>query len=97
MNEPVKGVLAIIAATIIWGLAPLYYKLLEHIPPFELLSHRTFWSFVFSLWFYISAVGLESCGQQYLISLRRFSYYWLLFLWLLTGSFLFSQSKQIKQ
>lgn len=47
MNEPVKGILAIIAAAIIWGLAPLYYKLLEHIPPFELLSHRTFWSFVF--------------------------------------------------
>jgi len=47
MNEPVKGVLAIIAAAIIWGLAPLYYKLLEHIPPFELLPHRTFWSLFF--------------------------------------------------
>lgn len=53
MNEPVKGVLAIIAATIIWGLAPLYYKLLEHIPPFELLSHRTFWSFVLVVCFFL--------------------------------------------
>jgi chloramphenicol-sensitive protein RarD len=47
MNEPKKGILAIIAAAVIWGLAPLYYKLLEHVPPFELLSHRTFWSFIF--------------------------------------------------
>ena len=34
-------------ACIIWGFAPIYYKLLSHVPPFELLAHRTIWSFLF--------------------------------------------------
>ncbi|GGB16766.1 permease [Allosediminivita pacifica] len=36
-----------VAACMIWGLSPLYYKLLTHVPPFELLSHRMVWSMVF--------------------------------------------------
>lgn len=47
MSEALKGVLAMIAACIVWGLSGMYYKLLEHIPPLEVLSHRTIWSFVF--------------------------------------------------
>ena len=62
MSEPTKGILAIIAAAVIWGLAQLYYKLLAHIPPFELLSYRTFWPFVFSLWFCTSAADWASYG-----------------------------------
>ena len=31
----------------IWGFVPVYYKLLVHVPPIELLAHRTFWSFLF--------------------------------------------------
>ena len=31
----------------IWGLSPLYYKLLADIPPGEVLAHRTLWSLVF--------------------------------------------------
>ena len=47
MNQISYGILAIIIACIIWGFAPIYYKLLTHVPPFELLAHRTFWSFLF--------------------------------------------------
>jgi chloramphenicol-sensitive protein RarD len=46
MNETRAGVLAMLAACMIWGLSPLYYKLLAHIPPIEVLAHRTFWSAV---------------------------------------------------
>jgi len=39
-----------IAASLIWGLSPIYYKALAHVPPLEVLSHRTLWSFLlFSL------------------------------------------------
>lgn len=38
------GVLAIAAACTIWGLSPLFYKWLTHVPPFELLLHRSLWS-----------------------------------------------------
>ena len=50
MTEIQKGVLAMVVACLIWGLSPLYYKLLVSVPPIELLSHRTIWSLVlFSL------------------------------------------------
>ena len=47
MQDSTKGVLTIIIAATIWGLAPIYYNLLTHVPPFELLAHRTLWSFIF--------------------------------------------------
>lgn len=47
MSESVKGVAAMLAACSIWGLSPLYYKLLDHVPPLEVLAHRTLWSCVF--------------------------------------------------
>ena len=36
-----------IAACVLWGLSPLFYKALSHVPPLEVLSHRTIWSLVF--------------------------------------------------
>jgi chloramphenicol-sensitive protein RarD len=47
MSEAAKGIIAIISAAMIWGLAPLYYKMLDQVPPVELLGHRTFWSLIF--------------------------------------------------
>ena len=47
MQDITKGILAVITAATIWGFAPVYYSLLQHVPPFELLSHRTLWSFLF--------------------------------------------------
>ena len=35
-----------VIACLIWGLSALYYKVLAHIPPIEILAHRTIWSFV---------------------------------------------------
>lgn len=46
MSEVQKGVLAMLLACLVWGLSPLYYKLLVTVPPIELLSHRTLWSFI---------------------------------------------------
>ena len=47
MTEAGKGVAALVAACTVWGLSGLYYKLLAHIPPIEILAHRTLWSLVF--------------------------------------------------
>jgi chloramphenicol-sensitive protein RarD len=47
MSEAKLGVLALISACVVWGLSALFYKMLAHIPPIEVLSHRTLWSFVF--------------------------------------------------
>ncbi len=47
MSDAGKGILAVVGACLIWGLSPLFYKLLAHVPPGEVLAHRTLWSLVF--------------------------------------------------
>ena len=47
MREASKGIIAMVAACTIWGLSGVYYKLLAHVPPIEVLAHRTLWSFAF--------------------------------------------------
>ncbi|MCM3046114.1 MULTISPECIES: EamA family transporter RarD [Bacillus] len=42
-----KGVLYTAASFTLWGLFPLYWKLMEHISSGEILAHRIVWSFVF--------------------------------------------------
>jgi len=38
------GVLAALGAYIFWGLAPLYFKLIQIVPPIEVIAHRIVWS-----------------------------------------------------
>ena len=47
MTDGAKGVAAIICACTIWGLSPLYYAQLTHIPPLDILSYRCLWSVAF--------------------------------------------------
>jgi chloramphenicol-sensitive protein RarD len=44
MGEAAKGIWAMVAACTIWGLSPMFYALLSHIPPLEVLAHRSLWS-----------------------------------------------------
>lgn len=41
------GLLFALAAFIMWGLAPIYFKQLQHIAPQEILSQRIVWSVIF--------------------------------------------------
>lgn len=44
-----KGVFLAICAYTIWGVAPLYFKLLHHVPATDILMHRVIWSFLFMI------------------------------------------------
>lgn len=46
-----SGYLYTFQAFLTWGLLPIYWKFLSHIPALEILSHRIFWSLIFSLLF----------------------------------------------
>jgi chloramphenicol-sensitive protein RarD len=46
MTEPRKGAVAMVLASIIWGLSAIYYKQLSGVPPVEVLCHRTLWSVI---------------------------------------------------
>jgi chloramphenicol-sensitive protein RarD len=43
-SETQKGIFYGVCAYIMWGLAPLYFKQLAHVPAFEILTHRVVWS-----------------------------------------------------
>lgn len=44
-----QGVLYGIIAYVLWGLLPIYWKSVQTVPSFEILCHRTVWSFLFLL------------------------------------------------
>ncbi|MBC1474205.1 EamA family transporter RarD [Listeria grandensis] len=46
-KEKTWGILAAIAAYIIWGVLPLYWKMAGGVPASEILAYRIIWSFVF--------------------------------------------------
>lgn len=51
MNLDRKGILYAFAAYGIWGVFPLYWKLLVHVDSLEVLVSRVIWSFVFTIIF----------------------------------------------
>jgi len=70
-QETPAGVLSAVAAFLIWGLSPVYYKAVGHVPAFEVLLHRMVWSFLLL----ITIVGITGRGAELrgaLTDLRRF-------------------------
>jgi chloramphenicol-sensitive protein RarD len=47
--ESLTGVFSATGAFVIWGLNPIYFKVLDFVPAFEILMHRIIWSFFFLL------------------------------------------------
>ncbi|WP_082635109.1 EamA family transporter RarD [Sphingobium baderi] len=48
-DEIRSGLLAALAAYGLWGLLPIFFKLLHHVGPFELVAQRVIWSLVLIL------------------------------------------------
>ncbi len=46
-SEALSGLLVTLQAFLIWGLSPLYWSHLSHVPAFEALMHRVIWSLLF--------------------------------------------------
>jgi chloramphenicol-sensitive protein RarD len=44
-----KGLISTFSAFTIWALAVVFWKQIKHVAPFEILTHRIIWSFVFIL------------------------------------------------
>ncbi|SMY09096.1 EamA family transporter RarD [Flavimaricola marinus] len=47
MTDASKGIAAMVLACVVWGLSPLYYDQLVHVPALEVVSYRTVWSLIF--------------------------------------------------
>ncbi len=85
-----KGMLYAIAAYGFWGLFPLYWKTLQHVPALEILSHRMAWSLLFVLvlllvrrqWGWVKTAAAQPktlllfTASAALLSLNWFVYIW---------------------
>ncbi|HQO08942.1 MAG TPA: EamA family transporter RarD [Clostridiales bacterium] len=50
-----KGILSGICAYLLWGLFPIYWKILHLVPAVQIIGHRIVWSFIFLIIIVISA------------------------------------------
>lgn len=75
---------------ILWGLFPVYFKLLQSVPAIEVVAHRVIWSLAFLLsvlilrrhWGWIApALGQPRVVLGFLASALALSANWILFVW----------------
>ncbi|MCK9263384.1 MAG: EamA family transporter RarD [Desulfomonilia bacterium] len=96
-----RGVLYAITAYVLWGLLPVYWKWLQHIPAFEVLCHRIVWSF-FMLGLAIALTGRWKRLRRDLFSARVLCVYvaagiliaanWLTYIWAVGAGFILETS-----
>jgi chloramphenicol-sensitive protein RarD len=96
-----RGVWYALGAYIAWGLLPIYWKTLQHVPALEILAHRIVWSLVFALcilavrrqWRWIGAALrsprtlLTFTAISLLISVN-----WLVYIWAVNAGFIVETS-----
>jgi chloramphenicol-sensitive protein RarD len=59
-----QGLLLAAGAYVLWGMLPLYWKLLRDVPTLQLLGHRIVWSLVALLLFTLSARQMQTFIQS---------------------------------
>ena len=48
-NTYKQGLIYTAGSYLLWGILPLYWKMIENVSAEEILAHRIFWSFLFML------------------------------------------------
>lgn len=65
--NPLPGLFFGLAAFLIWGLSPVYWKELKQVQPLEIILHRIVWSF----FFLIPVIILRGRWQEFIRTLRN--------------------------
>ncbi len=90
MDKTRNGFLSALAAMILWGLLPVYWKQMSHVPAYEILCHRILWSLLASAFFLSAGHGWarvrSAAGSAKSLSLLALSgsvvgMNWLLYIW----------------
>jgi chloramphenicol-sensitive protein RarD len=59
-----SGLTAAALSYAIWGLFPLYFHVLRHIGAFEIVLHRSLWSFVFVWLVLLGLLRARGCSSE---------------------------------
>jgi len=85
-----KGILSGIGAYLLWGLFPIYWKLLHHIQAMQIIGHRIVWSFIFLIIIVISsnqlknlksAVSSKKVLGMYMVASALLTVNWFVYVW----------------
>lgn len=71
INESKVGIIYGISTFIMWGLFPIYFKMLNSINSIEILAHRMFWACIFSFLFLILVGKFENL-KRYILNKKIF-------------------------
>jgi chloramphenicol-sensitive protein RarD len=86
---------------VLWGVFPAFWKLLDHVPSFELVLHRVMWSFLLLLAFILlrgrwetfqGAVSTWRVFRIYLMSAVLIGGNWLVYVWGVNAGFIVETS-----
>ena len=100
-SEHNKGIASAICAYTLWGFAPLYFKLLEHVSATEILIHRVIWSLIFVTVLMLMFGGfshlrqvLKRPKQLMILTLTSIliAVNWLLFIWAVNNNHMLDAS-----
>lgn len=94
-----QGIWAAFGAYALWGLLPIYWKLLQHVPPSLILCHRILWSFVF-LFILLKFTGhlrpfpklSPKVWCIYIVSSLIIGLNWFLYIWSVSAGFIVETS-----
>jgi chloramphenicol-sensitive protein RarD len=96
-----KGILYAFGAYLIWGLFPIYWKLIKHVPAIQLIGHRIIWSFILlAIVIFAKRKWLELCTQAanrkticiYFIAAVLVGANWFLYVWAVNSGYIVEAS-----
>ncbi len=85
-----KGILNAFGAYFIWGLFPVYWKLIRHVPAIQLIGHRIIWSFILLAaflsitrrWSELKTVSWDpKILRVYLVAAVLVGFNWFIYVW----------------
>ena len=94
------GIWYALGAYVLWGLFPIYWKWLQHVPATQVIGHRIAWSFVFLMivilatkqWTKFRSTLTRRVLGVYLISGLLLSVNWLVYVWGVNNGFVVETS-----
>ena len=96
-----KGILYAIGSNILWGILPIYWKLIDHVPATQIVCHRIIWSYAILL----IIILLQQSWKDFFITVKKpkvlFTYCiaailvttnWFMYIWAVNAGFVIATS-----
>lgn len=89
-----------VGAYVLWGVLPVYWKLLAHVPALQIVAHRVVWSFVVLVvlltatrrWAALRAMMTPRVVATYTLAAILIAINWLIYIWAVVSGFLLEAS-----